>query len=383
MSLEDTMHVLALVGLAVALAVVLKFLSMLQRTPGVSFAARLALLGNDAGVVTLADANLGALSDIDLNVINEFRKSSYIIGNLPFDDSVNPAGGGSTLVYGYTRAITQANAAFRAINAEYTPAEVTRQQFTTALKPLGGSFQVDRVLANVGPAASTEVAVQIGAIINATRAKFSDAVINGDTAVDANGFDGLSKALTGSVTEIGTATNANGVDWSTALDSNALTFKALEQLDNALALMDGPPTVLMANKAVINRLVAAARATNAYTENVLSFAGGGGTGGTVRQYGNLVLLDPGTKAGANTDIIPLTNKTVGTNTKNFSDVYAVRFGLDGFHGVSVANQQLVKTYMPALDLPGAVKTGEVEMGPVSVALKATRAAAVLRNVFVA
>jgi hypothetical protein len=139
--------------------------------------------------------------------------------------------------------------------------------------------------------------------------------------------------------------------------------------------MDGPPTVLMANKVVINRLVAAARATNAYTENVLSFAYGGGTAGTVRQYGNLVLLDPGSKAGANTDIIPVTNKTVGTNTKNFSDVYAVRFGLDGFHGVSVANQQLIKTYMPALDLPGAVKTGEVEMGPVSVALKATRAAA--------
>src|SRR5206468_3795907 len=140
------MHALALVSLIAALAVVLTFVLDRSSTRGLGLIARLSLLGGDAGVVSLADANLGALSDIDVNVINEFRKSSYIIANLPFDDAVSPSGG-STLVYGYTRQITQQTAAFRAINAEYTPSEVTRQQFTTALKPLGGSFQVDRVLA--------------------------------------------------------------------------------------------------------------------------------------------------------------------------------------------------------------------------------------------
>jgi hypothetical protein len=99
-----------------------------------------------------------------------------------FDDSVNPAGGGATLTYGYTRAITQANAAFRAINAEYTPGEVTRQQYTTNLRPLGGSFQVDRVLADIGPAQANEIASRWARRSTLRRAKFNDAVINGDTS---------------------------------------------------------------------------------------------------------------------------------------------------------------------------------------------------------
>ena len=88
--------------------------------------------------VTLAQASLNAASDIDRNVIDEFRKSSFLLDALPFDQSVNPAGGGSTLVYGYTRQTTQRAAAFRAINAEYTPAEVQKAQYTVNLRPLGG-----------------------------------------------------------------------------------------------------------------------------------------------------------------------------------------------------------------------------------------------------
>jgi hypothetical protein len=136
----------------------------------------------------------------------------------------------------------------------------------------------------------------------------------------------------------------------------------------------------MGNKAVISYLTAAAKMTNAYTENVISFDAGGGTAGTVRQYGNLVLLDPGTVAGANTDVIATRSATVDSVAGTYSDLFFVRLGLDGFHGVSLANKPLVQTWMPDFTHAGAVKTGEVELGPVSVALKATRAAAVLRNV---
>jgi hypothetical protein len=45
--------------------------------------------------------------------------------------------------------------------------------------------------------------------------------------------------------------------------------------------------------------------------------------------------------------------------------------------------QLIKTWLPDFTRAGAVKTGEVEMGPVSIALKASKAAAVIRNVKVA
>ncbi len=95
--------------------------------------------------VTLAQAKLNATDDIDVNVIDEFQKSSFLLDRMTFDDVVNGAGGGATLTYGYTRLSSQPTAAFRAINAEYVPAEVTKVRATVDLKPLGGSFQIDRV----------------------------------------------------------------------------------------------------------------------------------------------------------------------------------------------------------------------------------------------
>lgn len=67
-------------------------------------------------------------------------------------------------------------------------------------------------------------------------------------------------------------------------------------------------------------------------------------------------------------------------TGGLTDLYAVRIGLDGFHGVTTIGSQIVSTYLPDLNAPGAIKRGEVEMGPVGVALKATKAAAVLRGI---
>jgi hypothetical protein len=64
-------------------------------------------------------------------------------------------------------------------------------------------------------------------------------------------------------------------------------------------------------------------------------------------------------------------------------MYAVRFGMDGFHGVAMADGPLVRAWAPDFERAGAVKTGEVELGPVSVVLKRTRAAAVYRNIKVA
>ncbi len=60
----------------------------------------------------------------------------------------------------------------------------------------------------------------------------------------------------------------------------------------------------------------------------------------------------------------------------------MRFGLDGFHGVAVPGN-LVNQWLPDFTTAGAVKRGEVEMGPVAVALKSSRAAGVFRNVKVA
>lgn len=328
---------------------------------------------------SLAEGKLNAQTDLDVAVIDEFRKESVILDTLIFDDAVNPAGGGATLLYGYRRQITQGGAAFRAINSEYTPGEVTTQHKSTELKPLGGSFQVDRVVAKVGPNASNAVSLNLREKIKATRTKFQDEVINGDTAVDANGFDGLDKALTGSATEF----NAGAVaDWTDFDTDQAAKFQALDALDEFLSLLDGTPTVLVGNKKTLARVRAIVRRTGMYVRNPIDgLIGQDGRPINREEYGGILFADAGDKAGSSTPIIPIEGRTVGGNPETgLTDLYAYRVGLDGFHGVSIVGGQLVETWLPDFTKAGAVKTGEVEMGPVSVALKATKAAAVFRNI---
>ena len=327
--------------------------------------------------VTLAQAKLNTTDDIDVNVIDEFQKQSWLLNAMTFDDVVNGAGAGGTLTYGYQRQITQATAAFRALNAEYTPQEVTKQRFTVDLKPLGGSFQIDRVLDRMAAAAETEF--QMRNKIKGANAAFNDAVINGDTAVDANGFDGLSKALTGSATELGATTVT---DWTTIAAGNDTAFGALDVIDELIALLDGEPSAILANSKLLAKLRGVARRAGYFTQDVVSFNSGQVR---VERFGNVVLVDMGTKAGTNTDVIPVTAKALNaiggsSPAGNYTDVYTVRLGLDGFHAVSMAGAPLINTWLPDFSTAGAVKTGEVELGPVATVLKATKAAAVRRNV---
>lgn len=332
--------------------------------------------------VTLAEAKNNAQDDLDVQVIDEFRKSSAVLDSLTFDQAVNPAGGGATLTYGYRRLITQPTAGFRAINSEYATSNVTTQKYSVDLAVLGGAFEVDRVIARIGPAASGAVALNMAQKIKATSTQFQDAVINGDVATDAAGFDGLDKALTGSSTEFraGLVT-----DWSDFDTDATRVHKALDAIDEFLSLLDGEPTIVLGNAKALARVRAAARRAGMYTRNpVEGLLGQNGRPVEREQYGNIVFADPGAKAGSNDPIIPIENRTVGgTPSTGLTDLYAYRAGLDGFHGVATAGGEIVSTYLPDFTSAGAVKKGEVEMGPVAVALKATKAAAVFRNIKVA
>ena len=78
--------------------------------------------------VTLAQAKLNVQDDLQMGVIDEFAKSSFILDNLTFDDVVSPTGGGTTLTYGYTRLKTQPVADFREVNNEYAKHEWKRKE---------------------------------------------------------------------------------------------------------------------------------------------------------------------------------------------------------------------------------------------------------------
>ena len=62
-----------------------------------------------------------------------------------------------------------------------------------------------------------------------------------------------------------------------------------------------------------------------------------------------------------------------------TEIYAVKIGLDAFHGISPSGGGILSSYMPDLSAPGAVKKGEVEL-VAGVALKNTLKAAVLKDI---
>ena len=320
--------------------------------------------------VTLAEAKNNALEDYDPFVIDEFRKSSVILDSLIFDDAVNPAGGGATLDYSYRRQETQPTAEFRAINTEYLPSTTTTKKYSTTLAVLGGAFEIDRILANIGPKGSDEVTRNINDKVKAAITLFQDTVINGDTGVNDKAFDGLDKALTGSSTEM--KPTSDTYDW-TDLEGEKGN-KAIDTLDEFLDLLDGTPTIVVGNKKALARVRAMVRRTSMYVrEPIDGLVNANGRTISRESYGGILFADAGEKAGSNDPIIPIASD--GTTS-----LYAYRVGLDGFCGITTTDGTLVKTWLPDFTQPGAVHRGEVELGPVGVALKATKAAGVLRKI---
>jgi len=348
--------------------------------------------------VTLAQAAINTQNDIDYAVIDNLRRYSWVLDQMVFDDSVNPGTGGGTLTYGYTRLTAARPAAFRAYNEEYPASVATRARFTVDLHPLGGSFTVDRTLARLGNAATNEIMFQSQQLLTSIRTKFQQQLIKGDSSTD-SGFDGLDKILTGTNTEylpINNGTATGYLDWTPGtINSQVLAQAALDQLDAYLSTivpshtgggdqgMPGalPPGVkaLLGNTQMITRIRALARWAAMYTSVKDDL------GRQIDSYGQWVLIDMGDDPVAAGPIIPLQTRDpdgggAGGNITNLTDLYAVSFGLDALHGAALAGQPIINSYMPDFTLPGAVKTGEIEMGPVAAVVRNTRSCGVLRNV---
>jgi len=311
--------------------------------------------------ITLMEAKVGMADKVDQQIVDMFRRSSFLLDNMVFDNVISPGTGGSTLTYGYIQLKTPSTAGVRTVGAEYTPGEAKREQKTTDAIIMGGSFQVDRVLQNTAGAAD-ELAFQAEQKIKATANYFHNQVINGTKA--GGTFDGLKKLLSGTANEMSATVELSS---SAALDENYNAF--LDEMDAFLATLDGAPSVLLMNRAMLIKLRSIARRAGYYERTKDDF------GRTVETYAGIPMVDMGKFFdGTDTrDVVP----TEGGKTC----IYAVCLGLDGFHGISPQGDGVITSYMPDLEAPGAVKTGEVEL-VAGVALKNTLKAAVLKDIVI-
>lgn len=328
--------------------------------------------------ITLAQAQVNSTNDIDYGVIDDFRRNSWLFDNLVFDDTSTPATGGGSLGYTYVRKSTGASAAPRAFNTEFVPGKATRAIYSVSLKPYGGSFEVDRDLATLGPAQSNEVNFQMPELLIATRERVVRDFLYGDTAVDANGFDGLSKGLTGTSTELTTATN--WVTPNTSLLAAAEFDKIDIWLSKLVASRVGSATpgmpgsvnpgtrALLFNTVAFTQFQRLMRLANLATETRDNFDR------IIPTYKDWALIDIGDRADGTNPIIPITS--------NVSEIFAVNLGLDAAHMASVAGAPLIRTWLPDFSTAGAVKLAEVELGPAAFVLRSTRCCGVYRSITV-
>lgn len=313
--------------------------------------------------ITLEEAKKNVQDDLQMGVIDEFQKSNWILEHIPFDDAVSPTGGGATPTYSYTRLKTQPTAEFREINTEYTPSEVTKERHTVDIKVFGGSYEIDRVIANFGGIVG-EVELQLAQKIKAAQALFNDTFINGDVGVNTKCFDGLDKALTGSSTEYNTE---KVIDLSTSdlVTKNYHYF--IDALDEFLGGLDGTPSFIGGNNKLISKIRACARRAGMYQVSTDNW------GRQVEHYGDIPFVDFKTKPGTNDEVVKI-DGTDGTTS-----LYVGRLAMDGLHAVSFAGVAPVQVWLPDFSTAGAVKKGEVEMNA-AIALKSSRAAGVFRKI---
>lgn len=266
--------------------------------------------------VTLADAAKLSQDDLQRGVIETFIIESSVLDRMQFLTIEGNA-------YAYNVEATLPGVEFRAVNAAYSESTGTVNQLTEKLVILGGDADVDTFIAQTRSNLNDQRALQSRMKVKAAVYKWQDTFINGDVAVDANGFDGLKKRLTGGqVISAGT----NGIPIIGTSDNDRYAF--LDKLDEVIAAVNAPgPDALYANRSIIQKIKSSARRLAIYDQTVDSF------GRTISTYNGIPLLDIGTTA-AGAMIIPQT-ETAGSSSAA-SSIYAVKFGADESDGAVTA-----------------------------------------------
>lgn len=312
--------------------------------------------------ITLQQAKVNLSNPIDQNVIELFQRKSDILNKMVFDNTISPQGG-STLAYTYQQELTPSVAAGRAINSEYTPGEAIRTTKTTNLKVFGGSYEIDRVIANTSAKQLDEVAYQSEKKVEATINFFHYQLINGDTSKNALHFDGLAKLLAGTDNEIASSVNVATMN---ATSANAL----INVIDEAIAKCVRKPDMIITSSKGKLKLQEAARTVGYLTHSEDAF------GRKAAYYDGIEIFDAGQYYDGSklVEIVP-----VASGKTSF---YLVCFGQNELVGLSPNGSKLVETHLPDFTEAKAVHKGDVE-AVWGIALKNTKAAAVVRDVVVA
>lgn len=322
--------------------------------------------------ITLAEAKVGMADKVDQMVVDEFRRDSFLLDKLVFDDAVSPGTGGSTMTYGYMQLKTPSTAARRDINTEYTNNEAKREKKTADLDIFGGSFQVDRVIQSTSGAVN-EIDFQMKQKIKAASNLFHYLVVNGSTKNEKGfvqcKFDGIRKLLSGASTE----KSAESIDLTTVENIDKYMYSFALKINKWLQSMAERPDMLLMNGDMLAVMQYIGQKMGYFSRDKSDF------GNEVVSYRGIAMVDAGRYYDGSAE-----KECVATDeSTGLSSIVGLKIGLDAFHGICPTEvKAFIKSYLPDLNAPGAVKTGEAEM-VAGVVLKNTKMSGMLKDIKIA
>ena len=235
---------------------------------------------------------------------------SPLFQGLPFIEIV-----GNALTY--NRELTLPTAEWHAVNDDWTTSPaITFTQKTATLKILGQNADVDDYIKKTRSNIQDVEAAIIELTAKAIRNELEDKFLYGNSALDANQFDGLIKAI-----DTGTASNqviAAGATGAT------LTLSMIDQLIDAV--LGGKPDVLLMSRRSRRKINALARAAGSNLE-----VGKGLLGEFVQFYNGIPISVSDFVKDAHTLVGSVETLYSGDTS---STIYALQFGEGGLCGLT-------------------------------------------------
>lgn len=270
--------------------------------------------------VTLVEMSKLEQNPLRKGVIDAFLEDSVVMRQIPWESTKG-------LAMRVTRMKTLPNVGFRLFNQAFTESTGTYEQVEEAVYPMGADLDIDVLFTKAGDMVEDIQVSQQRMTLRAVAYAFNDYFINGDTAVDPKGFEGLKKRVANLPATQTITGDTNGLVVNT---DSTTRHKFLDKLDELIYAIDGhQATALYMNSNALLKIRSVLRREGLLAQDEDQF------GRRVDKYGEVALYDIGVKADQTTLIIP-NNETQGTSS-TCTSIYACRYGntAEYLHGIQL------------------------------------------------
>lgn len=256
--------------------------------------------------------------------VGDLLRFSDLLGVVPIDDVEGLKVSGN-------RWQTLPTSAFRRLNGAYTASAGTLEEVEDTVAILGGEVKLDRILTKAKNYHEDPLITQTRMLAKSVAFNFNHYFVNGDLAVDPDGFEGIRKRVSNMPNRMTISLTPGSNDCLKVFASDANQHLFLDALDQAIKYVDGATHILMNENTWLKiGSVLRRQSTIEFNTRRNEF------GKMIKSYGGVDLVDVGLKSDKSTEIITNTEDP-GDGGNDSTSIYVVRMDTDdGLHAIQLS-----------------------------------------------